>query len=153
MTHIFGGCLCEKVRYKISSPPISQGICYCLHCQKTGGAFGSPVMVLAKNAFDCDKEALSLFETKSDRGSIVTRNFCRECGSHIFARISDIDTLITVKANTLDDFSHFAPEYLVFTKSAAPSCVFPSGIPSFLESAPPEVVLTGKRTLRGAFNG
>lgn len=141
MTPISGGCLCGKVRYTVSHPPISQGICYCHQCQRTGGAYGSPLMVLSASTFENNQADISFSETKSDRGSTVKRHFCKECGSHIFATISDIPSLLTVKANTLDDFSRFTPEYLVWTKSADPLCIFPPGVPSFAEAAPLEVVL------------
>lgn len=141
---IFGGCLCEKVRYKISQPPISQGICYCRQCQISGGGCGSPMMVLKKYSFECSQETLAYCTTKSERGSTVIRNFCRECGSHIFSQIADILEIITIKAATLDDFSTFTPEYLVWTRSAGPACAFPSGVPSFLESPPLAMVLGGK---------
>jgi hypothetical protein len=143
MIHGSGGCLCGKVRYKISQAPVSQGICYCRQCQKTGGAYGSPMLVLPKSALEYTHGALSVSETKSDRGSTVKRNFCKECGCHVFALISDIDSLVTLRANTLDDFSLFAPEYLVFTKSVGPSCVLPAGVPAFLEGAPLGMVLGG----------
>jgi len=144
MTLLSGGCLCEKVRYKITSSPISQGVCYCRQCQKIGGAYGSPLMVLHKQTFECSQEALSFCKTKSDRGSTVTRNFCRECGSHIFAQISDMPALITIRVATLDENHLFAPEYLVWTRSAGPTCAFPPGVPSFAENAPLEMVLGTK---------
>lgn len=132
-----GGCLCGKVRYKVSSLPVSQGICYCLQCQKTGGAYGSPMMVLQVSAFDCPRDSLSSCLTKSARGSTVRRNFCKVCGTHIFAQISDSPSIVTVKTATLDDFSAFKPEYLVWTRSAIGTRpIFPSGVPMFSENAP-----------------
>ncbi|MBN8540714.1 MAG: GFA family protein [Deltaproteobacteria bacterium] len=141
MRPFLGGCLCESTRYKISQPPISQGICYCRQCRKAGGACGSPVMVLSKATFECSPGTLSTCETTSSRNSVVTRNFCKNCGSHIFAQISDVPDLVTVRAATLDDFSLFTPQYLVWTQSAGPSCVFPKGIPAFPENAPLAVIL------------
>lgn len=141
MTPISGGCLCGKVRYTVSHPPISQGICYCHQCQKTGGAYGSPLMVLLPKAFENTQAEIAFSETKSDRGSTVKRHFCKNCGTHIFATISDIPNLLTVRAITLDDFSYFTPEYLVWTQSADPSCIFPAGVSSFSQAAPLEVVL------------
>ncbi len=141
MISISGRCLCEKVQYKIVQPPISQGVCYCRQCQRSGGAYGGPLMVLDKNTFECSLEDLSFCETKSEDGSTVRRNFCRECGSHVFSQIADIPEIITVKAATLDDFSLFVPEYLVWTQSAGSSCAFPAGVPSFPEDAPMNIVL------------
>ncbi|MFL5814663.1 MAG: GFA family protein [Bdellovibrionia bacterium] len=141
MTYVSGGCLCEKVRYTVSLPPISQGICYCRQCRKAGGACGSPLMVLHRDAFECSKEALSFCRTQSDDGSTVVRNFCRECGSHIFAQIADVPEIVTVRASTLDDVSRFIPEYLVWTRNAGPFCSFPPGVPAFREDAPLHMVL------------
>lgn len=143
MNKILGGCLCQKVRYKISSPPLSQGICYCHQCRKSGGAYGSPLMVLQKDSFECLPSELFFCVTKPDQGRAVRRNFCAECGSHIFAQIADFPEIVTVRAATLDDFHLFKPEYLVWTQSAGSSCTFPSGIPLFRESAPLEI-LVGK---------
>lgn len=144
MIPVSGRCLCEKVRYKIVQPPISQGVCYCHQCQSVGGAYGGPLMVLHKNTFECSSEVLSFYATKSDDGSTVIRNFCRECGSHVFSQIPDIPEIVTVKAATLDDFSRFIPEYLVWTRSAGPSCAFPTGVPSFPEDASLEMLLGRK---------
>jgi len=142
MTNKSGQCLCGKVQYKISGLPISQGICYCLQCQRSGGTFGSPLIVVLHKAFDCSQENLSSYKTKSNRGSIVTRNFCRECGSHIYSQISDVPEIVTVKVATFDDTSDFAPQYLVWVRSAPPSCTFPKDVPSFQENAPMEMLLS-----------
>lgn len=141
MSEILGGCLCEKVRYKISQPPLSQGICYCHQCQKVGGVYGSPLVVLRKDALKCSDATLSFCKTQSHRGSTVTRNFCRDCGTHIFAQISDVPEFVTVRAATFDDFRLFVPQYLVWTGSVGPSCDLPVGVLSFAENAPLEVLL------------
>lgn len=141
MSQLIGECLCQKIQYKISSPPISQGVCYCLQCQKSGGAYGSPLMVLHKKQLECSEDGLSFSKTESDRGSIVSRYFCQACGSHIFSYISDIPELVTVKAANLQNFKNFAPEYLVWTESAPTNCPFPSGVPSFPKNAPMEMLL------------
>ena len=141
MSQLMGGCLCRKVRYKVLSPPISQGICYCHECQKTGGAYGSPLMVLHKKQLEYSEDGLSFFETKSDRGSTVSRYFCNDCGSHIFSYISDVSELVTVKAVTLEDFKNFIPQYLVWTQSAVPDCPYIAGVPAFAQNAPMEILL------------
>lgn len=142
MNFISGNCLCEKVRYQIKNQPISKGICYCRQCQKSGGAYGSPLLVLRKDQFECSQAEFGRVNTTSARGSIVTRNFCKDCGSHIFSEMSDVPQIITVKAVTLDNFDSFVPDYLVWTESAAASCVFLEGIPSFSQSAPIEILLS-----------
>lgn len=141
MTNISGGCLCEKVRYAITSPPLSQGICYCRQCRKSGGACGSPLLVLREETFKYTKDALSFCQTTSNRGSTVSRNFCRECGSHVFSQISDVPGIVTVKAATLDNFATFIPQYIVWVRNVGPNFSPPSGLPTFQENAPLELVL------------
>ncbi|MGZ3743887.1 MAG: GFA family protein, partial [Pseudobdellovibrionaceae bacterium] len=55
---------------------------------------------------------------KSERSSTVTRNFCKECGCHIFSEISDVPEIITLKVETHDDLSVFVPQYLAWVRSA-----------------------------------
>lgn len=141
MRTVSGSCLCQKVQFDILNQPLSNGICYCNQCQKSGGAYGSPLIVLHKNQFQCSIENLSAVKSISERGATVTRNFCSSCGSHIFSQISDVPDFITVKAVTLDSFKSFKPEYLVWTESAVDSCTFPEGVPRFLKSAPFEILM------------
>lgn len=140
MKILSGNCLCEKVHYTISSSPLSQGICYCLQCQRASGAFGSPLIVLPKQSFACTTE-LPFYETKSARGSTVKRHFCKDCGTQIYSQISDAPEIVTVKAATLNDVSTFAPDYLVWTQNTGPLHPRPSGVPSFEQNAPLEMIL------------
>lgn len=138
---ISGRCLCEKVQYTISGPPISQGICYCRHCQIASGALGSPLIVIGKDMFTCSSKELSSFTIESARGSAVTRHFCKVCGSPVFSEISDVPGIMTVKVGALDMEDSFKPDYLVWTKSTTIAGIFPEGMPRFPESAPIEIML------------
>jgi len=136
MNTLEGGCLCGEQRYKILAKPISQGICYCKQCRKSGGAEGSPMLVVESHAFECEKKGLHYFETQSNRGTVVKRYFCPKCASPLFSTLSDIQEILTVKASSLDDSKGFYPEYLVWTKSALNCTSFTLGVPRFEESAP-----------------
>lgn len=140
MSIISGSCLCEKVHYTLSSLPFSQGICYCQQCQRASGSLGSPMMVLPKSSFSCAID-LPFYETTSARGSTVKRHFCKDCGSHIYAQISDAPEIITVKAATLNDLSIFTPEYLVWTENTGAKHTLPQGVLAFEQNAPLEIVL------------
>jgi hypothetical protein len=141
MSSISGSCLCEKVQYKVFHKPISKGICYCNQCQKSGGAYGSPLLVLHKDQFQCSQVDLGKVMTTSDRGSTVTRNFCKSCGTHVFSQISDVPDFLTVKAVTMDNFNLFEADYLVWTESAVNAGPFPAGVALYPQSAPLEVLL------------
>ncbi|MBS1968759.1 MAG: GFA family protein [Bdellovibrionales bacterium] len=145
MKTISGSCLCEKVQYTISSSPLSQGICYCQQCQRASGSLGSPMMVLPKSSFSCSTE-LAFYETTSARGSTVKRYFCKDCGSHVYAEISDAPEIVTVKVATLSDLSIFTPQYLVWTENMGAKHTLLAGVPAFEQNAPLEMVLGLKTT-------
>jgi hypothetical protein len=107
----------------------------------TGGSFGSAMIVLAKDSFDIVSDGVAFYETKSDRGATVMRQFCNSCGCHIFSKISDMPEIVTVKAATLDNFDFFIPKYLAWTQSANHSTELPKNIPSFPGNPSLEIVL------------
>lgn len=141
MKPLTGGCLCGNIRFAVTGSPLSQGVCYCSKCRKAGASFGSPLLVLSKSDFKCAGKTLAKVITPSDRGSIVSRSFCRDCGSHIFAEISDLPGLVTIRGASLDDPSALSPEYLVFTEGLSNTVPTPKGLPSFPGGAPLEVLL------------
>ena len=141
MSSVAGGCFCQKIRYQVHDRAVSKGICYCSQCQKSGAAYGSPLLVLHKDQFECSKIDLGSVSSTSDRGATVTRNFCKDCGTHIFSQISDVPDFITVKAVTMDNFNMFKPDYLVWTESAVDFCAFPDGITKYRQGAPLEILL------------
>jgi hypothetical protein len=136
-----GSCLCGKQHFVLTEPPISQGICYCRDCQKAGGAEGSPLLVVRTQALQCKKESLSCFEMKSEQGTHVRRYFCPHCGSPIFSQIVEVPEVLTVKVAGLNEPGDFKPQYVVWTRSALPSTVFPEGAARFPRGAPLALLL------------
>ena len=76
-----GGCACGAIRYACDGEPVYMGKCHCRDCQRaTGGAFFPAVVVK-----DTDLRMLSgearWYESKADRGHVMRRGFCANCGS------------------------------------------------------------------------
>jgi len=59
-----GGCLCGKVRFRVTAPPFDSGYCHCRMCQRSSGA---PLQVSAE--FPVDGFELTQGELKAYRSS------------------------------------------------------------------------------------
>src|SRR5690606_33384263 len=87
---ITGGCYCKAVRYEIRPPSdaslIRTSLCHCRNCKKfTGSPYGITTRVPI-DALTIRPESLAHLAThKADNGSgsLLTRQFCRACGSGI----------------------------------------------------------------------
>jgi len=81
-----GGCLCGKVRYRLTGNPDETegaGICHCTNCRRrTGSAFGVQVF-FPKDAFQLTKGELKTYEYRSDVDRWVRTEFCRNCGTTV----------------------------------------------------------------------
>jgi hypothetical protein len=103
-TKATGQCLCGAVTYEVEIPEksIYEGLCHCKDCQRyTGTAFASSVM-------------------ETEKGSVMERGFCPECGSGVLCRSDAWPDLYVLSAGTLDDPSLYHPKINIFTRSAMP---------------------------------
>ncbi|KAJ5115086.1 hypothetical protein NUU61_000845 [Penicillium alfredii] len=89
---ITGSCLCGAIRYEVSGSPISTILCHCDNCRKaTGSSFmangfymQSQLRVLAGH------NSLKVYQDSATAsGSTVSRSFCTNCGSSLFATNKD----------------------------------------------------------------
>lgn len=114
-----GGCLCGKVRYRLTAEPAAVAVCHCTHCQRQGGAVFSTNLMVAEANFVQTGET-KVFTDKGDSGMAVWRHFCPACGSPIISKIEAMPGMVAVKAGTLDDMSGLTPGVEVYTDHAAP---------------------------------
>ncbi|KAK5941384.1 hypothetical protein PMZ80_006662 [Knufia obscura] len=82
-----GGCYCTKIRYEISLDDADKdartSICHCGNCKKfTGGPFGITTKI-PKSAWSVTegKEYVKAHEADNGSGTVLHREFCKECGS------------------------------------------------------------------------
>lgn len=59
------------------------------------------------------------FDSKADSGNTISRGFCPNCGSQLFARLQMLPNLLGLRAGTLDDPGDFHPKMNIYTASAA----------------------------------
>ena len=115
-----GGCACGAIRYSCASKPRYMGNCHCRDCQQaTGGAFFAAVVVKASD-FSIQSGEPSWFEKPADRGHIMRRAFCSDCGSPLFIVNESNTNARALYAGSLDDPSWYEPSRDIYVASAQP---------------------------------
>ena len=115
-----GGCACGAIRYACDGEPVYMGKCHCRDCQRaTGSAFFPAVVVKDTDLLMLSGEA-RWYESKADRGHVMRRGFCANCGSPVFLVNEARANVIILYAGNLDDPGWFKPSRDIFVASAQP---------------------------------
>jgi hypothetical protein len=126
-----GGCLCGAVRYECAAPPVMSGACHCRDCQRNSGSAFATLMIFKKDAVAVSGDALASFTHKGDSGKSVSRHFCRQCGSPVFAEYAVTPDFRVIMAGTLDDPALIAPQWNIYTASKQPWVALPPHMKAF----------------------
>lgn len=110
-----GGCLCGKVRFKVTAAALDTGYCHCRMCQRNSGA-----PVVAWTTFP----VVSFSWTGNSPATYVSspkvqRQFCSDCGSYLVFRREE-SREVSINTASLDDPAAFAPRMHIFTESRIP---------------------------------
>jgi hypothetical protein len=119
MADLQGGCLCGRVRYRVSGEPAFTGVCHCRNCQRYTGSAFEPVLAFPSAAITVQGD-LKTYNDTGDSGKEVRRRFCPNCGSGVIAEGDVLPGLTLVLAGTLDDPSAFNPAMEIYCSSAQP---------------------------------
>ena len=108
-----GGCLCGKVRHRITGPIESVCHCHCSMCRRSsGGTVVTWVTVPADRfAFTRGKPALYRSSAKGER------RFCRDCGTQLTFWSEDPPGNIDVTLATLDHPENHPADRHIWTSS------------------------------------
>ncbi len=128
---ITGRCYCGDVHYKAEGPVLLKAECFCRECQYITGGGSLHIMAVPLEGFEMTKGAVKGFQ-RSDIDGAVTREFCPNCGTHLFTRAPALPTAIILKVGALDDQAQYdGPDTANFTCDARPWHHVPSDIPAF----------------------
>lgn len=130
MASFKGGCMCGQVRFSVDAAPIRHGMCYCSICQHANGGSPAFVMLFPKPALTVEKGEPKGYDTTGDSGNKITRFFCPNCGTALFA-VSQANPVVSVKVGALDDAGDYKPAAQIFTRSAKPWQTIKTDIPAF----------------------
>lgn len=94
-----GGCLCGKVRFRVTAPPLFTMACHCDGCQKmTGSAFSLSAAIPA-NGF----EVIAGEPVIGALHGVHRHLYCPYCMSWMFTRPNGADFIVNIRATLLDD--------------------------------------------------
>ncbi|MFE8072582.1 GFA family protein [Marinobacteraceae bacterium S3BR75-40.1] len=125
-----GRCLCGAVSYECSSDPVLQFNCHCRDCQQSTGAAYAPIMFFRRRDVHING-ALSYFESVGGSGKKIRRGFCPTCGAQMIGDVELVQSLLSIRAGTLDDPSHYRPGADIFCSQAAPWDCMDAALPKF----------------------
>jgi hypothetical protein len=134
---ITGGSYCGALRYVVDKRPFGQANCHCRACQHaTGGAY-APVMLVPASALKITGEYCE-YVSKGDSGHRVSRAFCGQCGTTVFAHTTRVESMRPVYAVTLDHPDRFCPELNAWTDFALSSVHLDPALPKYRRDLPAE---------------
>lgn len=125
MTQRTGRCLCGAVSFTLSAEPVATRICWCRDCQHLA-ANGTVNVVVPVEALSVTGTVADHVKT-ADSGNQLTRQFCPQCGTHLFGISSGRPQFRVVRVGNLDQPSSVTPTTNIWTASApAWACLDPA---------------------------
>jgi hypothetical protein len=131
-----GGCLCGRVRYRISAEPIAARVCWCRDCQYLGGGSGTVNAGFPASAIELEG-SMSDYISKADSGNVMHRRFCPACGTPLFSDTEARAHLTYVRAGTLDDPESIKPAATIWSGSAPSWASIDPNLPCVAAQPPP----------------
>ena len=136
MSGFKGGCLCGSIAYEVSSDPVNIWNCHCDDCRKaTGGSFATNVFVQAQNLI-ITSGAPNTYQSSSDSGNTMTREFCSNCGPQLFVGNSARPEFKAVRVGSIEDADFVQPWANIYVSKALPFVKLGANLENF-EKAPP----------------
>jgi hypothetical protein len=135
MTTHEGGCLCGKVRFRVSAPPLDTGYCHCRMCQRNTGA---PVVAWATFP------AASFSWIGAQHGTYASsararRSFCAACGSYLVFESDDFPEELSVNTASFDTPDAFPPRKHIFAATRIAWFHTADDLPSYPDYGPPRL--------------
>jgi hypothetical protein len=123
---ITGGCLCRKVRFRISAAPIAARLCWCRFCQYLAAGNATVNIAFPSNAISIEGEPTE-YSSVADSGNVMRRRFCPACGTPLFSAADSRPHLIFIRGGALDDTALIRPGATIWTSQAPDwACIDPS---------------------------
>jgi hypothetical protein len=110
-----GGCRCDRLRIRVSAPPLVTMACHCNGCQRITGSAYSMTLIVPVAGFE-------VTAGEPERGGLQTEHdqlFCPHCKSWVFTRAHGFD-FVNVRASALDDHTWVTPFMETMTEAAFP---------------------------------
>ena len=125
MTQRTGKCLCGAVNFTLNAEPLAVRVCWCRDCQHLA-ANGTVNMLVPTSALTISG-VLSEHTKTASSGNAITRQFCPNCGTHLFAKSDARPQFRVIRVGTLDEPCSIQPNINIWASSAPTwACLDPS---------------------------
>ena len=121
-------CACGNVTVKAAGPVLSMLLCACLDCRKASGTGHSTVTLMGRQSVTVEGSVKGFTRT-ANSGSAITRHFCPECGTPIFATTERAPALILLPTGLFDAPDWFAPRQAIFARTHLDWDALPEDLP------------------------
>jgi hypothetical protein len=136
LTPVTGGCLCGRVRFRISARPIAMRLCWCRLCQYLAAGTATVNVVFPSDAISIEGE-LRDYQSVAESGRRMHRHFCPNCGTQLFSAAEERPHLIIVRNGALDDTSLTRPGATIWTTQAPEWAWIDDSLPQHAGQPPP----------------
>ncbi|MBN8806975.1 MAG: GFA family protein [Sphingomonas sp.] len=126
-----GGCRCDRVRFRITRPPMMTTICHCTGCQHMSASAFFTTVIVPGDGFAVIRGEPVIGGMHGDQ---ARHHHCDWCKSWVFTRVPPELGFVNVRAGALDDPSWFVPFAETYTSEALPWAI--AGAPHQFEKFP-----------------
>jgi hypothetical protein len=111
-----GGCLCGRIRFRVSAPPLLTMACHCTGCQKLSASAYSLTIAVPSDGFAVTQGEPVLGGLHGPHRQL----YCPHCKNWMFTHAHGLDFFVNVRATMLDEHHWYAPFVEVFTSEKLP---------------------------------
>ena len=130
-----GGCLCGKVRFRATEPPMRTLVCHCTFCQKVTGSSSYAESMFPMQAVSFNSGAMSTYEHLSDGShKKVFVHFCPHCGTTVSLTFERWPDIRGISRGCYDDPNAVAVSSHIWTRSAQSGTALPAGVDCFAKA-------------------
>ena len=127
-----GGCLCSKVRFRASQPPVRTFACHCTFCQRVTGTSFYAESIFPLDAVQFNGGELRQYEHLSAGSQKkVFVHFCPTCGTTVGLTFERWPEVRAISRGCFDDPNAVEVTSHIWTESAQTGVVLPAGIDCF----------------------
>jgi hypothetical protein len=125
------------VTFKLAGEPLATRVCWCRDCQHL--AANGTVNVLVPAEALVVSGPVSEYTKTAASGNEITRQFCPNCGTHLFAKSAGRPQFRVVRVGNLDEPSSIRPNMNIWASSAPDwACLDPDLEKVAHQPAPPK---------------
>lgn len=122
-----GGCLCGRVRFRVSGPPGWNGLCHCNSCRRATGGILVAACGYRRTQIDLPRDAMTFHASSPG----VRRGFCPNCGTSISYENERWPEDIHIMAGCLDAPALLQPQFHIFAGERLPWLQLADTLPRF----------------------